>query len=228
MLHDARHILEVVEINYPAGFAQAWLKQVAVLEGYVEERTLLSYAARRGSEAVIQLLHETNKCASNFKTESGLASLTLAAENGHEAVVKLLLERGTDIGEHGFNWTLLEHAAKNGHEGVVKLLLQKGINLDSRFYANGNLYTLLSYAARIGNVAAVQLLLERGADPNSKSCSSDRTPLLVAVWVRHESVVKLLLKNGAYIQSKSYDGQTSLSLAAERGDTAMVKALLKN
>jgi len=57
----------------------------------------------------------------------GLTLLALAALNGHEGVVKILLgkkevdpNKPCDTGE-----TLLSYAAQGGHEGVVKALLGK-------------------------------------------------------------------------------------------------------
>jgi ankyrin repeat protein len=60
--------------------------------------------------------------------------LSSVAENGHEAVVKLLLTtNGVDPDskdKHGR--TPLSWAAENGHEAVVKLLLEKGAELESK------------------------------------------------------------------------------------------------
>jgi ankyrin repeat protein len=52
----------------------------------------------------------------------------LASQNGHETVVKLLLETGTvDVGSKDENGqTPLSLASQNGHETVVKLLLETG------------------------------------------------------------------------------------------------------
>lgn len=49
----------------------------------------------------------------------------MAAANGHEAVVKLLLDtQKVDVDLKDSNgWTPLSMAAENGHEAVVKLLL---------------------------------------------------------------------------------------------------------
>ena len=61
----------------------------------------------------------------------------------------------------------------------------------------------------------MKLLLEKGADVESKD----------SVWPdaairgrrRAEAVVKLLLEKGADVESKDDDGETPLSLAAEKG-----------
>jgi ankyrin repeat protein len=51
----------------------------------------------------------------------------LAAQYGHEAVVKLLLEKGADLETKGnmYSRTPLSLAAQYGHEAVVKLLLRR-------------------------------------------------------------------------------------------------------
>ena len=51
----------------------------------------------------------------------------VGCENGHEAVVKLLLEKGAELETKDDNGrTPLSWAAENGHEAVVKLLLEQG------------------------------------------------------------------------------------------------------
>jgi len=58
----------------------------------------------------------------------GQTPLSWAARYGHEAVVKLLLEKGAAIETTDIKYgqTPLTWATENGHEGVVKLLLEKG------------------------------------------------------------------------------------------------------
>jgi ankyrin repeat protein len=52
----------------------------------------------------------------------------LAAEKGHEAVIKHLFEKGAELDSKNkeYGGTPLLWAAEKGHEAVVKLLLEKG------------------------------------------------------------------------------------------------------
>ena len=133
----------------------------------------------------------------DIQDSNGRTALSYTAENGHEAVVKLLLENsGIDPDSKDSDGrTALSYAAENGHEAVVKLLLENGgIDPDSR---DSDGRTALFYAAENGHKAVVKLLLENsGIDLNSNDFYS-RTALSYAAENGHETVVKLLLEKGA-------------------------------
>jgi len=83
--------------------------------------------------------------------------------NGHEGVIKMLLERQDVNPDHPdtFNGrTPLLWAAKNGHEGVVKMLLEREVNPNRGDTICG--WTPLSLAAGSGYEGVVKMLLERG------------------------------------------------------------------
>ena len=104
----------------------------------------------------------------DLKDSYSRTPLSWAAENGHEVVVKLLLEKGAELETKDIiGWTPLSRAARNGHEAVVKLLLEKGAELETKDKKYGR--TPLSRAAENGYEAVVKLLLEKGAQNHNNS-----------------------------------------------------------
>ncbi|KAI9763767.1 MAG: hypothetical protein M1840_009092 [Geoglossum simile] len=185
-----------------------------------------------------------NGCNPDLRDSYGHTPLSWAAKRGHEAVVKLLLERGAELESKdsgdSYSLTPLSWAAVIRHEAVVKLLLERGAELESK---DSHGRTPLSWAAEEGHEAVVKLLLERGAelgfkdsyvklllasekvDVDSKD-SSGRTPLSWAAESGHEAVVKLLLATERVdVDSKSYNGQTPLSWVAEMHDAVAILLL---
>jgi ankyrin repeat protein len=111
--------------------------------------------------------------AVDSKDSSGQTPLSWAAENGHEAVVKLLLAKdGVDLNsKHRSGQTPLSWAAENGREAVVKLLLAKdGVDPDSK---DSSSRTPLSWATQNGHEAVVKLLLANNIDLNHKDKVSE-------------------------------------------------------
>ncbi|KAL8365088.1 hypothetical protein RB595_004080 [Gaeumannomyces hyphopodioides] len=160
-------------------------------------------------------------------TEHGQTPLSWAAENGHEAVVKLLLATGrVDVDAKDNNgWTPLSWAAEKGHEAVVELLLATGkIDVDAK---DNNGRTPLWWAAARGHEAVVKLLLATGKVDVDAKDNNGRTLLSWAAENGHEAVVKLLLAIGKIdVDAKDNNGRTPLSWAAENGHEAVVKLLL--
>ncbi|KAH7109608.1 ankyrin repeat protein, partial [Dendryphion nanum] len=87
-------------------------------------------AAKLGHELIIRVIIYISciDFALPLKDKNGQTLLSLAAENGHEAIVKLLLGIGKadpDSRDSDGN-TPLSRAASNGHLAIVKLLLDTG------------------------------------------------------------------------------------------------------
>ena len=172
------------------------------------------------NEAILALLR--NGHHPDSKDSFGQTPLSWAAENGHEAVVRLLLEKGAELeSKDNNNQTPLLWAIRNGHEEVVKLLLEKGAKLESK---DNNGPAPLLWAARRGHWAAVRLLLEKDTELEPKD-NNGQTPLSWAARNGREAVVGLLLEKGAELESDKHN-RTPLSWAAESGREAVVKLLL--
>jgi len=143
--------------------------------------------------------HDYRECDEYFEW----TALMLAVESGHEAVVKLLVERDdVEADSKDKNGrTPLSHAAERGHEAVVKLLVERDdVEADSKS-KNGR--TPLSYAAEGGHEAVVKLLVERDDVEADSKDNDSRTPLSLAAEWGHKSIVKVLQSSVATSPTKN-------------------------
>ena len=218
-------------------------------------RTALSWAAENGHEGVVRLFlgsqfidpgsigrrwGKVPQVASllfgrryvnpDSPSKSGRTPLSWAAGNGHDGIVKRLLQR-KDVNPNGsskFGETPLSWAACNGHEETVKLLLEReDVNPDIPDTEYGR--TSLSYAAGRGYEGIVKLLLEReDLSPDIPDTKYGRTPLSLAAQEGYERIVKLLLEQEDVNPDNpgTKYGRTPLSYAAEEGYEGIVKLLL--
>jgi hypothetical protein len=113
--------------------AKEWPGHKEYSQEFPKQMTGLHLAAYFGVNAVVRLLRE-NKADVDAKDGWGRTPLSWAAENGHEAAVKLLLDKGAELEtkDTKYGQTPLSWAAENGHEAVVKLLLDKGAELETK------------------------------------------------------------------------------------------------
>ncbi|RSL55684.1 hypothetical protein CEP54_009254 [Fusarium duplospermum] len=122
-----------------------------------------------------------------IKDEGGGMLLCFAVENGHEALVKLLLGTGkVDLNARDSrDRTPLSLAADNGHEALVKLLLgtdKVDLNAEDEYRR-----TPLSLAAEEGHEEIVKLLLGTNkVDPVAQD-TYGRTPLSFAAGRGHDN-----------------------------------------
>lgn len=144
----------------------------------------LLWAAEYGQESTTRILLSEGAHVQAAISDSGhqTTPLLLAAQNGHERVVRLLLatkQVDPDFKDQIYQMTPLSWAAAKGYTAVVRLLLAtEGVDPDSK---NRVGRTPLSHAAENGHVEVVKLLLARdGVDPNSKDTVLGWTPLFWA------------------------------------------------
>jgi ankyrin repeat protein len=181
-----------------------------------------SEAALRHAPADRKAVRWLEKNAANIKANYNGTALHCAAEDGHKAAVRLLMERGADVNTKGDRkWTALLYAAQNGHEAVVQMLLDKGANTNTKDNIG---HTALHYAAQNGHEAVVRLLLGKGVDVNIND-SYGWTALYYAAQNGHEVVVRLLLENGADANTRDNIGHSVHHYAAQNGHQAVARLL---
>jgi ankyrin repeat protein len=174
-------------------------------------------SAEKGDLKAIQLFLSAGiDC--NTQSAKGSTALMAAAKNGRIDVVNKLLEQKANIDAQGKQGvTALMLAAENNQVEVVKLLLQK--NADPNLEDQTG-WSALMKAVYQGNTGCVEALAARSRQEVNRG-------LLVAALTEHQEIVKILLDNGAEVDSRAEDGRTPLMLAAGKGDNDLVAFLLK-
>nr|WOD46542.1 hypothetical protein [Trichoderma atroviride] len=168
--------------------------------------------------AELVLLAETDM---DNQDKDGRTPLSLAAGNGYEAIVKLLLEGGakTEIKDKN-GQTPLSRAAMNGQQGNVMRLSEYGAFIDEHDISG---VTPLSWAAKNNHLSIVKFLVSRRA---KIEYPSHQTTLSQAVKHGHLAIVKFLVEKGAKIDPNKYQ-KSPLAYATEHGHLAIVKFLVE-
>jgi len=122
----------------------------------------------------------------------GQTALVWAAFHGHSRIVKELLKWGANIESLSLDGhkTALLFATYGGHNETVEMLLQKGAEVNA---ANDRGDTSISIAAYMNHTAIVDMLLHRRANINLKTKKQRYTPLHLAAFKGHYSIVQRLI-----------------------------------
>jgi ankyrin repeat protein len=199
-----------------------WQWDTRYSQQFSKQMTCLHLAAYFGVYNAVETLLSSK--SSNARDGHSQTPLHWAAQNGHKAVVILLLKHSANLeANDNFNQTPLHWAAQNGHKAVVQLLLEQGAKLEAK---DSSSWTPLHSAVRKGQEAVVQLLLEHGANLEAND-GFNQTPLHSAAQNGHNAVVILLLKQGAKLEAEDKYNMTPLHWASQNGHNAVVILLLE-
>jgi ankyrin repeat protein len=124
-----------------------------------------------------------------------LTPLYYAAQLGLRTIVRVLLDAGADVNEHGGEYGSALHAAStHGYEDIVKILLDSGANINAPGGDYGS--TALETAAGGGHEQMVKIRIDRGAvvndDINAHGEKSGIRAVHAALEMGHANIVKIL------------------------------------
>ncbi|KAJ3044827.1 hypothetical protein HDV00_000704 [Rhizophlyctis rosea] len=189
---------------------------------YHQELALL-FAADEGRTEIVKLLAEAG---ANVRLHPGF--IYSAAQNGHAATLKALLDAGATLENDRGDFFMLD-AAKEGRVEVVKVLIEAGVN---PCYCN---YSPIRSLVNEDDVEAVKVLLDAIAWEDDgfravirEAMNKDKITLLDEVVEGavnkkgFDAALELLSRPGLSVHSR----QVALIRAAERGLVGAVKVLV--
>ena len=221
----------------------AFLKTRLLTDAKVQTTATLEYARelsqqeknmllnRLAAEGNAELLADFLKLALvdvNSIGQQGCSALQLAAFEGHEGVVKLLIDNEADISSVSRDgWCALRAAAAKGHQNIVELLIKNKADINHAPLMDDN--TALDEAIFNNYIEIARILLQNKADVNRINSISGWAPLFNAIHRGDKEMVELLISHRAnvrYVNQK--DGYNVLMQAAEGNQTEMVELLIRH
>ncbi|KZP31893.1 ankyrin, partial [Athelia psychrophila] len=189
----------------------------------------LYYASSHGLENIVRRLLARGVDMEGRGGKYGNA-LQAASYHGHDAIVKLLLNRtgeGYVPNQGGEYGSALIAALHKGHTGVVQLLLQRFSSSAAYVNIQGVKYgSALQAAAYGGEVKIVRLLLRNGANVHAQRGAYGNA-LQAASFMGHVEVVQLLLGRGADVNAQGGQFGNALKAASHEGRESIVRLLLE-
>ncbi len=206
-----------------------------------EAKEELLAAVKKGDLAVVK---QSLAKGADVNTKLSLfdeTALHLAASEGHEEIVELLIAAGADVNRQssfptndGSRRTPLDDARSQmygGGNATPPPNLSKD-HEHHKFQAiadllkeNGGHSSSIFVAVKTGDVVGVKALLNGKVD-FTKTSSDGRTPLHLAAEYGHKEIASLFLRKGAQADSGNWSDKTALHYAAEKGHIEIIELLL--
>jgi ankyrin repeat protein len=183
----------------------------------------------------------------------GVTALMIAAENGDEECLRILIKAGADLElkDHE-GQSALHFATRSGREGSIRILINAGAGIPQKkadlcsllwlpsfegrldilkqFKKAGarikDCAELLVVAAEADDIKLARFFLNAGVDVNEVHDEAwPRTALMAAAHRGYEDIARLLLKFGADVKASTGAGRDAMSWAREKKRRGIIKLL---
>ena len=181
-------------------------------------------AAMNGHTAIMQYLTKNANVKTGLKQSRGYNELILAINNNEAPTVKYIMKNYPTLINEPDNegLTPVTHAFVLGNEDVVDLFVaNKEVNYNLKDKIDGST-TFLSTVVT-SNPKLLKILLKKKVVDIQSPTLKGETPLMRAINLGNEEVIKVLLDSGANIAVKNKKGQDALDYAKNQKDYDIMK-----
>ncbi|WP_258018655.1 ankyrin repeat domain-containing protein, partial [Brachyspira hampsonii] len=207
------------------------------------EKYPMYYAVAQTNKTMIKLLLDNSF---DLKREPSLLGYAIA--NSDESIVRYLIDNGADINyKSADGTTVLYNAILSLNPALVDYFLSKGAKVEDAGESDvyGNII-MAAAGSKFNNTSSspVDLVLVQQKSVDSAKVMekiitsidknilnrlvNGKNALIIASGNSYIDTVKVLLTNGADVNSSDNDGWTSLMYAANNGDIELAKILIEN
>ena len=199
----------------------------------------LHTAADSNQTDVAEVLVKVCKADLNALLLGDTTPLYLAAQKGYTAIVKMLLEAGSDsnfvmpeapvgsaMSMRATGHKIPGESAEDQAEAYFRTMHQKGSDPSMPGFETGNGATALHAAVENGHIDSVRLMLKHGVKQSGSM--EGATPLILAAMYNQARIAEVLIAAGAGLNDQVPDtGNTALFHAVGSGFNGFVDVMIK-
>ena len=187
------------------------------------EKKLIT-AAEAGDLTLVKSLVKDKKIDINAKDQTGATALMLAAINGNDDVVNVLIKHKANLElKSNEGETALSFAVSNDNASIAKKLITAGA--DTNIILNGDEGDNILMRSILADKDLSQLIIQKNQKLVNKKNKLGETALFTAARYGTATEIDFLIKNGAQKDIKNNEGKTALIVAKEAQNKQTQKSL---
>lgn len=192
---------------------------------FLHTDTCLLEAVQKGDDKAIQQILSAPDVDPNIFSAPDEPLILVALKQGHDRIVRLLVEKGASVKDFDANGkNVLHYLACTSKVEIIQFLIKQGADVNTR---DSEDKTPLHYAAAVNNRESTLVLVENGAGPDFRD-THQMTPLGEAAKHGSLEVCKFLLSIGVDANHKDVNDMSAIHHACRGGYLPIVQILLES